>query len=57
MLLQSRVGYTASADHHLKQAQRQALITALNENRVNTIAELRRIERVFAQLCTDNKGA
>ena len=32
------------------QAQKQALIVALNERRVNTIGELRRIERIFATL-------
>ncbi|EMC94748.1 hypothetical protein BAUCODRAFT_149851 [Baudoinia panamericana UAMH 10762] len=32
------------------QAQKQALIDALNEHRINTIGELRRVERIFAQL-------
>ena len=32
------------------QAQKQALIKALNEHRVNTIGELRRIERLFATM-------
>ena len=32
------------------QAQKQALITALNEHRINTIGELRRVERIFATL-------
>lgn len=32
------------------QAQKQALIAALNERRINTIGELRRVERIFAAL-------
>ena len=32
------------------QAQKQAMIKALNEHRINTIVELRRVERVFASL-------
>ncbi|KAK5175178.1 uncharacterized protein LTR77_000315 [Saxophila tyrrhenica] len=32
------------------QAQKRALIAALNEHRVNTIGELRRVERLFATL-------
>ena len=32
------------------QTQKQGLIKALNERRVNTIGELRRIERIFATL-------
>jgi hypothetical protein len=32
------------------QAQKRALIAALNEHRINTIPELRRVERVFATL-------
>ncbi|KAF2159514.1 hypothetical protein M409DRAFT_70963 [Zasmidium cellare ATCC 36951] len=33
-----------------RQAQKLALIEALNEHRVNTLSELRRIERIFATL-------
>ncbi|KAK3721918.1 hypothetical protein LTR37_002734 [Vermiconidia calcicola] len=40
----------APADRPDPQAQKQALITALNEHRINTIGELRRIERIFATL-------
>ena len=40
----------ASADCPNPKAQKQALIAALNERRVNTIAELRRVERIFAGL-------
>jgi hypothetical protein len=32
------------------QAQKQAMIRALNEHRINTIGELRRVERIFATL-------
>jgi hypothetical protein len=32
------------------QAQKQALVAALNEHRINTLAELRRVERIFATL-------
>ncbi|TKA30275.1 hypothetical protein B0A54_15353 [Friedmanniomyces endolithicus] len=32
------------------QAQKRAMIAALNEHRINTIGELRRVERVFATL-------
>ncbi|KAF2719441.1 hypothetical protein K431DRAFT_296040 [Polychaeton citri CBS 116435] len=35
-------------------AQKRALIQALNEHRINTIAELRGIERVFAQIGTSD---
>lgn len=38
------------SDTHDPQAQKQALIKALNERRVNAIGELRRIERLFAGL-------
>ncbi|KAK3673146.1 hypothetical protein LTR78_006986 [Recurvomyces mirabilis] len=34
----------------IPQAQKQALIQSLNEHRINTIGELRRVERVFATL-------
>ncbi|KAK3629139.1 hypothetical protein LTR56_018260 [Elasticomyces elasticus] len=37
-------------DHKDPQAQKQALIVALNEHRINTIGELRRVERIFATL-------
>ena len=40
----------APANNDERQAQKQALITALNEHRINTIGELRRVERIFAQL-------
>ena len=58
----------APANRPDPQAQKQALIKALNEHRINTIGELRRVERIFATLgssdvtqpmtsaCT-NKGA
>lgn len=32
------------------QAQKQAMIDALNQHRINTIGELRRVERIFATL-------
>jgi len=32
------------------QAQKQALIDTLNEHRINTLGELRRVERIFATL-------
>ncbi|KAK1822166.1 hypothetical protein LTR12_003305 [Friedmanniomyces endolithicus] len=32
------------------QAQKRAMIAALNEHRINTIGELRRVERIFATL-------
>lgn len=32
------------------QNQKQSLIQALNEHRINTLSELRRAERLFAQL-------
>lgn len=38
------------ADGSDPQAQKQALIEALNEHRINTLGELRRVERIFAQL-------
>ena len=41
------MGHTNRVD---PQAQKRALITALNEHRVNTIGELRRVERIFATL-------
>ncbi|OQO07143.1 hypothetical protein B0A48_07711 [Cryoendolithus antarcticus] len=34
----------------LTEAQKQALIEALNEHRINTVGELRRIERIFAAI-------
>lgn len=40
----------APANTSNPKAQKQALINALNERRVNTIGELRRIERIFASL-------
>ena len=40
----------ASTNRKDPQAQKQALIDALNEHRVNTIGELRRIERIFASI-------
>lgn len=33
-----------------RQAQKLALIEALNEHRINTLSELRRVERIFATL-------
>lgn len=39
-----------SANRNDPQAQKQAMITALNEHRINTIVELRRVERIFATL-------
>lgn len=32
------------------QTQQQQLIEALNDHRINTIGELRRVERIFASL-------
>jgi len=40
----------APANQPDPQAQKQALIIALNEHRMNTIGELRRVERIFATL-------
>ncbi|KAK3052118.1 hypothetical protein LTR09_006710 [Extremus antarcticus] len=40
----------APANRPDPQAQKRGLISALNEHRVNTIGELRRVERVFATL-------
>ena len=40
----------APANRDDPQAQKQAMIKALNEHRINTIVELRRVERVFANL-------
>jgi len=40
----------APANTKATQAQKQALIQALGDHRLNTIGELRRVERVFAQL-------
>lgn len=40
----------APTDPKTAKAQKQALIQALNEHRLNTIGELRRVERVFADL-------
>ena len=40
----------APANRPNPQAQKQALIAALNEHRINTIGELRRVERIFASL-------
>jgi len=39
-----------STDPKDPQAQKQALIVALNEHRINTVGELRRVERIFATL-------
>jgi hypothetical protein len=39
-----------STDRADPQAQKQALIDALNEHRINTLSELRRVERIFASL-------
>ena len=39
-----------STDPKDPQAQKQAMIVALNEHRINTIGELRRVERIFATL-------
>lgn len=40
----------ASTDPKTAKAQKQALIQALSEHRLNTLGELRRVERVFADL-------
>lgn len=40
----------APTNHPAPKAQKHALIAALNERRVNTVGELRRIERIFANL-------
>lgn len=40
----------APANPTSAKAQKQALIEALREHRLNTIGELRRVERVFAEL-------
>jgi hypothetical protein len=40
----------APANRNDPQTQKQALIKALNEHRINTIVELRRVERIFATL-------
>jgi len=40
----------APTDQSDSEAQKQALIAALNEHRINTIGELRRVERIFAAL-------
>ena len=40
----------APANRPEPKAQKQALITALKERRINTIGELRRVERIFATL-------
>ena len=40
----------APANCNDPKAQKQALIKALNEHRINTIVELRRVERIFATL-------
>lgn len=40
----------APTDHSDPQTQKQALIVALNEHRINTIGELRHVERIFATL-------
>ena len=40
----------AIADENERQAQKLALIEALNEHRINTLSELRRVERIFASL-------
>lgn len=47
---QTRLLVMPSTNAKAQQAQKQALIQALNEHRINTIAELRRVERVFATL-------
>ena len=44
----------APANRNDPQAQKAAFIKALNERRVNTIGELRRIERVFATLGSED---
>lgn len=40
----------ACANGSQQQAQKLALIEALNDHRINTIGELRRVERMFAAL-------
>lgn len=40
----------AGANESDRQAQKLALIEALNEHRINTLSELRRVERIFATL-------
>lgn len=40
----------AGSNRNDPQAQKQAMIKALNEHRINTIGELRRVERIFANL-------
>ena len=40
----------APAERPDPQAQKQGLIKALDEHRINTIGELRRVERIFATL-------
>lgn len=40
----------APADSNDPQAQKQALVRALNDHRINTLGELRRVERIFATL-------
>ena len=42
------------ADRSESQAQKQALIEALDEHRINTIGELRRVERIFATLASSD---
>lgn len=42
------------SDSIYPQAQKKALIKALNERRVNTIGELRRIERLFATMASED---
>ncbi|KAK4898491.1 hypothetical protein LTR27_004088 [Elasticomyces elasticus] len=47
---QYQINHMRPTDNKDTQAQKQALIVALNEHRINTIGELRRVERIFATL-------
>ena len=46
-----------SAELRHLQAQKPALVAALNNHSINTLAGLRQVERVFAQLRTPDLAA